>query len=306
MCSDSVLKLGEKIVAEFDLDKSSDTLGRWMAHYVAEKIEEVESATGQDRAIKLSACADEILKLWAHRSKLPSGKRPFEDLESIFNSLRSLDPHDTTPRYFRQIRLAAEEDEETSETVEWLDLASWIDSTARILIRYCLVAAAQTTFEKSKEWVDLASKADRGEDLDIKIARILIKDAETFTPKTAEDLKREEIEGLVEKLEAFAEMANGLLSHLSSILNVSNIVVYQPTPQVIQLLKVVKGDMDRFSLQSALSLGKNNNFRLLYLVPALEAGLLEMTIPDKPRSSKQLYRLSEKGKQVLEETRKLD
>ena len=32
-----------------------------------------------------------------------------------------------------------------------------------------------------------------------------------------------------------------------------------------------------------------------------EAGLVEMTIPDKPHSSKQKYRLTEKGKQLLEE-----
>jgi DNA-binding PadR family transcriptional regulator len=32
----------------------------------------------------------------------------------------------------------------------------------------------------------------------------------------------------------------------------------------------------------------------------LEQELLEMTIPEKPRSSKQRYRLSDKGKQVLQ------
>ena len=37
------------------------------------------------------------------------------------------------------------------------------------------------------------------------------------------------------------------------------------------------------------------------LRPLLEAGLIQLTIPDKPRSSKQEYRLTEKGRQVLAE-----
>jgi DNA-binding PadR family transcriptional regulator len=37
------------------------------------------------------------------------------------------------------------------------------------------------------------------------------------------------------------------------------------------------------------------------LNPLLDADLAEMTILDKPRSSKQRYRLTDKGRQVLEE-----
>lgn len=40
-------------------------------------------------------------------------------------------------------------------------------------------------------------------------------------------------------------------------------------------------------------------FRHQVLNPLLEAGLIEMTIPDKPRSSKQKYRLTERGREIL-------
>ena len=39
-------------------------------------------------------------------------------------------------------------------------------------------------------------------------------------------------------------------------------------------------------------------FRNQVLNPLIESGLLEMTVPDKPRSSKQKYRVTEKG-QIL-------
>ena len=57
--------------------------------------------------------------------------------------------------------------------------------------------------------------------------------------------------------------------------------------------------MSRQSLQEALGLKHRNHFNQIYLIPALEAGLIEMTIPDKPRSSKQRYRLTPAGSEVL-------
>lgn len=71
------------------------------------------------------------------------------------------------------------------------------------------------------------------------------------------------------------------------------------TSQVERLLRVVKGEVDRDALQQAIGLKARKNFRQLYLAPAIDAGLIEMTIPDKPRSSKQKYRLTEKGWKVL-------
>ena len=76
-------------------------------------------------------------------------------------------------------------------------------------------------------------------------------------------------------------------------------VAPQVTPQVKKLLEAVKGDMTRETLQKTLGLDDKKSFRERYLKPALEEGLLEMTIPGKPQSRFQKYRLTKRGRQIL-------
>ena len=75
-------------------------------------------------------------------------------------------------------------------------------------------------------------------------------------------------------------------------------VAPEVTPEV-RLLSVFAGEMTRQQLKEALGLKDDEHFRKAYLLPALEAGLIEMTIPDKPRSSKQKYRLTDKGHHLM-------
>ncbi|MGQ0524737.1 MAG: Fic family protein, partial [Betaproteobacteria bacterium] len=48
-----------------------------------------------------------------------------------------------------------------------------------------------------------------------------------------------------------------------------------------------------------LGLRDDEHFRKAYLLPALEAGWVEMTIPDKPNSRLQKYRLTAAGQARL-------
>jgi hypothetical protein len=75
-------------------------------------------------------------------------------------------------------------------------------------------------------------------------------------------------------------------------------VTPEVTPEVGKLLAVMDGELSAVSLRSRLRLKAEKNFRVLYVRPALEAGLIERTIPDKPNSRLQKYRLTAKGKSV--------
>jgi ATP-dependent DNA helicase RecG len=67
------------------------------------------------------------------------------------------------------------------------------------------------------------------------------------------------------------------------------------TGEVNRLLLVCWGAMSRRELREALVLKRDDNFRRLYLIPALKAGVIEMAVPDKPNSRLQKYRLTAKG-----------
>ena len=82
---------------------------------------------------------------------------------------------------------------------------------------------------------------------------------------------------------------------------VENASTPQVTPQVGMLLLQVSGEMTRQAIQEALELSDREHFRKTYLVPALEQGVIEMTLPDKPNSRSQRYRLTEIGQQWLEQ-----
>lgn len=70
----------------------------------------------------------------------------------------------------------------------------------------------------------------------------------------------------------------------------------------VRLLRAISGEMTRLQIQQALGLTHSGHFRAMYLRPALEAGLIEMTVPDKPRSKNQRYRLTTAGREYLRRT----
>ncbi|MBN4077078.1 Fic family protein [Mariprofundus ferrooxydans] len=87
-----------------------------------------------------------------------------------------------------------------------------------------------------------------------------------------------------------------MLEMIANTISTTPQVAPQVTPQVRSLLDIINGEMSRAEIQHALGLRDRKSFRERYLQPALQAGVIEMIIPDKPNSRLQKYRLSDKGK----------
>ena len=80
----------------------------------------------------------------------------------------------------------------------------------------------------------------------------------------------------------------------------------QVTARVEQLVAVLTGKMSRAQVQAALQLKDWNHFTTVYLKPALEAGLIEMTLPGKPTSRNQRYRRTAPGEGLARQTMRKD
>ena len=77
-------------------------------------------------------------------------------------------------------------------------------------------------------------------------------------------------------------------------------VTDEVTGEVFRLLNIlVKSSSTRTEIQSVLELKSQANFRERYLEPALKMALIEKTMPNKPTSRLQQYRITEKGRTVL-------
>ncbi|GAA3984176.1 ATP-binding protein [Comamonas faecalis] len=81
--------------------------------------------------------------------------------------------------------------------------------------------------------------------------------------------------------------------------DVTGQVTGQVTEPIQRLLSAMVADHSRSELQRILNLRHRDSFVTTYLQPALAAGVIEMTQPEKPTSRLQKYRLTEAGRQWL-------
>ncbi len=67
------------------------------------------------------------------------------------------------------------------------------------------------------------------------------------------------------------------------------------------LIQLKDGSKSTSELLASMGFSHRKSFRDTYLNPALDAGLIERTIPDKPNSRLRRYRLTDAGGRAIEQ-----
>lgn len=221
--SEKIIALGKLLVNDLGLEPGVDTLARWMAHYLAEKISQVESLPdGKEKAEVAKECCDIILKIWDHRSKMPSGRRPFENFEPILKVLDSIDPDKDEPYFHHMSRHELTQLEKTNpnynEIKPYIEAVVELEKVVRIWMESLLnQAALKVSDEKTKTWLRAASELSLSEDvLAIRIVHSRFNllseedDSESQDDETtSKDIKR--LENRVEQLGKFMKLSEQLL-----------------------------------------------------------------------------------------------
>lgn len=106
--STAVLELGRLLAAELE---QTDTLGRWIAHYLAERMTSLEQKTGSERGIAEAEVADLILRLWSLCRQLPGSRLPLAEVDEVEAAIARRTPGRRPGAYFGA--LAADTEQST-------------------------------------------------------------------------------------------------------------------------------------------------------------------------------------------------
>lgn len=146
-----MLQLGRQIASSLD---ENDTLGHWLAHYIAELITTYEAADADAREVAGEKAVKTILKLWKHRRDR-SGRRPLQSYEPVMAGLAHLG--DEGAWGLEGVIRGSGSDVDELESVPLLRTALTLERAAHDVLLGVIVVAAEEAESREKGWLDAAS-----------------------------------------------------------------------------------------------------------------------------------------------------
>jgi len=147
---EEIIKLGEKIVKELDLEYSVNTLARWMSHYIAELIQNIEDADSEsEKKVLKKECCDLILHIWSQKNILPI-RQPLDDLKPLVEILEVLNEKkkiNVVPRWLEYNTLPRNN--------EWATFIDTVKNNSEIIFNKVIeVNIYKDILVKDEEWMN--------------------------------------------------------------------------------------------------------------------------------------------------------
>lgn len=203
-----IIELGKKIVRELKLDPGVDTLSKWMAHYLAEKITFSENLIGRKKIDSEKECCEIILKIWEYRWTIPNNKPFYNDFTPLMKTLEMLNPKREIPFFYNRIKLDNKE-----ELNIFFNNALKIDKIARSLI-FDLLSQGINNAEINDEKKDLLTMKIIGIDyLDNQILQKIYNRHNDIEDNIDDNIKDDikTLKNKIQDLEEFSSIKNLLL-----------------------------------------------------------------------------------------------
>ncbi len=188
------------------------------------------------------------------------------------------------------------------ETDTSFELHLPLDETAHVTIQDTVYVATQVTTHVERLLLALEGEMTRSELMN----KLGLRDVRHFRkgylqPALKENLIEMTIPNKPRSINQKYKLSKKGIERIKLSVNIGGEITPHVTPQVKLLLQILKGEMSSKELQKRMNITDEQNFKKAYLQPALKENLIDVTIPDKPHSRYQKYRLSEKGKKYLRE-----
>lgn len=123
-----------------------------------------------------------------------------------------------------------------------------------------------------------------------------------FADAAAQGLPEPRIEEIANRLRFTVPLSQQHTLQLDSVTQSVTQSELQPENLMAMLIALRNSPLASGELLARLGLKHRTNFRNNYLIPALQAGLIEQTLPETPNSRLQKYRLSSAGQHLIKDT----
>lgn len=149
---EEILKLGKKLIKELELVYTGNTLARWLAHYLAELINDIEKCKSKEEKKNVQReCCNMILEIWGKRERIPIEK-PTEKLKPIIDVISLLKKNEHP--FIRHVFLDKKHGLKNSNS-SWLGFLETVKNNSERIYRKSLIAMmSEELLEKDKEWIE--------------------------------------------------------------------------------------------------------------------------------------------------------